>query len=205
MKVKKSKPKKRATKKVPIPSLRGSQTKTTTKRCAAKKPAKAQTKKTNKPKKATTKKRAKPKKATTKKRAPVPRIPKDQLDGLCEDIPAPSNGRDTSNEAAESIAHDASRLRRRVWTTIHAHIGLTCDEVEVITNLRHQTASARIYELHTRGQLIDSGYRRRTRSKRLAIVWIPPKSLKRLQKFVKERRIKVIPSLRGAQTKTVMQ
>lgn len=183
--------------------------KKTAKRRASKMPAKtAKTraaKTTTRPKKVKrSTKTAKPKKATTKKRAlktprtkkmrekPAPRIPKDQLDGLCEDIPVPSNGRDTSNEAAESIAHDASRLRRLVWTTIHAHVGLTCDEVEVITNLRHQTASARIYELHTRGRLIDSGYRRRTRSKRLAIVWIPPKSLKRLLKLVKENRIRVV-------------
>lgn len=94
-----------------------------------------------------------------------------QLD-LLEGIPAPSNGVETSNEAAESIQPDTSRLRRIVFNLIVDRGGLTCDQVEEITGLKHQTASARVYELHTTSQIVDSGQRRKTRSKRNAIVWM---------------------------------
>ncbi len=37
--------------------------------------------------------------------------------------------------------------------------------------MRHQTASARIRELAIAGRIVDSNIKRRTRSKRKAIVW----------------------------------
>jgi hypothetical protein len=49
---------------------------------------------------------------------------------------------------------------------------MTCDEVEVICKLRHQTASARIRELFVQSRIKDSGQRRLTRSNRTAIVWV---------------------------------
>ena len=50
--------------------------------------------------------------------------------------------------------------------------GLTCEEVEQKTGLRHQTASARVRELYQRGLIKDKGVRRETSSKRTAIIWV---------------------------------
>jgi hypothetical protein len=49
--------------------------------------------------------------------------------------------------------------------------GMTCDDVESATGLRHQTASARVNELGRLGAIVDSGERRATASGRKAIVW----------------------------------
>lgn len=94
------------------------------------------------------------------------------------DIPPYSN-KTTSREAAFSIAHDTNRLRRLIFELIKKYRGLTCDEVEEKTALRHQTASARITELRDMGFIEDSGKQRKTRSDRNAIVWIPMKKGKR--------------------------
>jgi hypothetical protein len=85
-----------------------------------------------------------------------------------------SNGVATSNAAAVSISGAAGALRARVLHVITELGGATCDEVECVTDLKHQTASARVYELHTRGKIVDSGERRATRSGRDAIVWVVP-------------------------------
>ena len=52
------------------------------------------------------------------------------------------------------------------------NLGLTCEEVEAKTGLRHQSASARVRELATQGFIADKGIRRRTASGRPAIIWI---------------------------------
>jgi hypothetical protein len=87
-----------------------------------------------------------------------------------------ARGSDTSREAAESIEPSAGTLRRMVLDEIakvgpHGH---TCDEIEALLDLRHQTASARVYELHRAipPLIVDSGRRRLTRSGRKAVVWI---------------------------------
>jgi predicted transcriptional regulator len=49
--------------------------------------------------------------------------------------------------------------------------GLTTDEVEQILGLNHQTASPRMWELHKRSLIGDTGKRRKTRSGRLAAVY----------------------------------
>ena len=60
--------------------------------------------------------------------------------------------------------------------------GVTCDEVEQILEMPHQTASARVHELgkertdqdgNVRPQMLfDSGARRKTRHGQLATVWV---------------------------------
>lgn len=61
---------------------------------------------------------------------------------------AAHNGTDTSREAAAVIRPDLGRLQRLVLEAIaDAPDGLTCKEVEQITGLSHQTASARLNEL----------------------------------------------------------
>jgi hypothetical protein len=83
---------------------------------------------------------------------------------------APHNGTDTSREAAEAIKPDLGRLHRLVLDAIaNAPDGLTCREVELITGLSHQTASARLNELancqppHVEHRLEEGGQRYRRR------------------------------------------
>jgi hypothetical protein len=78
----------------------------------------------------------------------------DALNPMINDLPlfnhsvAAHNGTDTSREAAEAIKGDLGRLQRLVLKTVaEAPDGLTCKEVEQITGLSHQTASARLNEL----------------------------------------------------------
>lgn len=89
-----------------------------------------------------------------------------------DDRPPFVRGSDTSEGASESMKDYAPRLRRLVYSKYLERDGaeLTCDEIEVIFNMRHQTASARIYELVKMGLLIDTGKRRLTRSGRKARV-----------------------------------
>ncbi len=77
---------------------------------------------------------------------------------------------DTSREALQSQKDKAptdcgtilSQLKRKP---------MTCDELETLLNLSHQTASARVRDLSMRGDIKDSGKRRNTRTGRKAIVW----------------------------------
>lgn len=101
---------------------------------------------------------------------------------LFDDIPVPSNGVRTSNDAAAAMKRDSSRLRRLVFRLIERHGGLTCQEVERMTGISHETISARIWELHTRGWLRDSGKTRRTEARRKAIVWAVPAQPKKKKK-----------------------
>lgn len=81
-------------------------------------------------------------------------------------------GSQTSKEAADSIVPHLTGLRARVYAAIVAagDEGMTCDEVEVVTGLRHQTASARVRELSKAGLIVKGG-RRQTRSGRYAVVY----------------------------------
>lgn len=84
----------------------------------------------------------------------------------------PSNSTETSQAAADSVKEDASTLRSKVLEVIRKTPGgLTTDEVEQLLHLNHQTASPRMWELHRRGLIGDSGNRRKTRSGRMAIVY----------------------------------
>jgi hypothetical protein len=79
---------------------------------------------------------------------------------------------DTSRAAFTSI--DTCELRRRVLEVVAqgGMLGRTCDEVEMLLDMPHQTASARVHELAKRGDIFDSGRKRKTRSGRAAIVWV---------------------------------
>lgn len=88
------------------------------------------------------------------------------------DKPPSAKGSDTSAAAADSVESIASSLRAQILALISQRPGgLTTDEVEVLMSLRHQTASARVWELHKRSLIGDSGKRRKTRSGRLAVVY----------------------------------
>lgn len=93
----------------------------------------------------------------------------------------PSNGVDTSQEAAESIAPSAASIRARVYQLIVESGGMTCDEIEVVTGLTHVTTSPRLWELEGHGKQTDgtprpkliykSDDKRPTRSGRMARVY----------------------------------
>jgi len=90
-------------------------------------------------------------------------------------LTAPFNSTDTSQAAAASMEPHLGRLEELVFLAIKSHDdkGLTCDEVEEVTGLNHQTASARIHALnHKLHRIHDSGLRRKTRSGRAAIVYL---------------------------------
>jgi hypothetical protein len=88
--------------------------------------------------------------------------------------PAPYSDGDTSKAAAKEIAPVVGKLRRSVLAKVveAGSGGLTCDEVEQLLVLSHQTASARLNELAGASVIVDSGTRRLTRSRRKAIVWV---------------------------------
>lgn len=80
----------------------------------------------------------------------------------------------TSRNAAHSIRDQLGKMRRLVYDVIAARgpgDGLTDEEVEGITGMRHQSASARRRELVLKGWLRDSGRTRMNNSGRPAIVW----------------------------------
>lgn len=82
-------------------------------------------------------------------------------------------GSDTSKAAAESVQPIQGDLRRRVYESIAraGSRGMTCDEVEQATNLKHQTASARVRELFQLGRLRKVG-KRPTSSGRQAWIYV---------------------------------
>lgn len=82
-------------------------------------------------------------------------------------------GSDTSYDAAVSMESAAPNIREFVFAEIKnagSH-GMTCDEIEHVLVLHHQTASARIRELSLSGRLRDTGRRRQTRNGRAARVY----------------------------------
>ena len=58
----------------------------------------------------------------------------------------------------------------KVYGSIAA-AGKTCDEIEALLGLSHQTVSARVRDLVKADRVYDTGERRATRSGRKAIVW----------------------------------
>ena len=94
---------------------------------------------------------------------------------------APHNGTEPSKDAAESIKPLVSGMCQQVLDLIRSRAdGMTCDEVEEVLGMKHQTASARIRDLKTcqppliKHKLKGDGSpdRRRTRSGRTAWVYL---------------------------------
>ena len=72
----------------------------------------------------------------------------DLLSFFSQPVNAPHNGVDTSIDAAESISESLSAMRLQVFQEVkNAKDGLTCDQVEQILGMKHQTASARLNDL----------------------------------------------------------
>lgn len=80
-------------------------------------------------------------------------------------------GNEQSRAAWDSMhTRDLATIREDVYRAIKTHQGLTCDEIEWILGLSHQTASARCTELLQRGFITRIGIRK-TRSGRNAAVY----------------------------------
>jgi len=98
----------------------------------------------------------------------------------------PFSDQDTSKEAAESMIGSAGSMRIKVYHAIaNSRSGLTDDEIEIQTGMRHQTASARRRELVLSGSIVPSGEKRKTRSGRQAVVHITAKSFNKQQIVMK--------------------
>ena len=88
------------------------------------------------------------------------------------DAPGFVKGSSTSRDAAASMADVAPSLRDRVYQEIWScEDGLTDDELEQRTRLKHQTVSARRRELVLDGFVREAG-KRLARSGRKATVWV---------------------------------
>lgn len=94
---------------------------------------------------------------------------------------APHNHTEPSIDAAESIVDQLNGMCRDVLHAVKSSpFGLTCDEVEKILGMKHQTASARLRDLITcqppyvefqNDPETDKPLRRQTRSGRTARVY----------------------------------
>ena len=61
---------------------------------------------------------------------------------------APHNGTDTSRDAAESIRSQINGMCRDVLEKVRGcPSGLTCEQIEQLLGMKHQTASARLRDL----------------------------------------------------------
>ena len=87
---------------------------------------------------------------------------------------APFSNNTTSKEAAEEIKPMIENLEEQVFSEIRKRIdfGMTCDEIEIILKMSHQTASARIRGLFLKDMIKASDLYRKTRTGRKAIVWV---------------------------------
>lgn len=85
-----------------------------------------------------------------------------------------------SLEAHAAISTDKAAMRYLIVRTVakSGSKGMTCDEVELATNMKHQTCSARFSELKREGILVPTGERRLTRSQFVKATVFKVKSLK---------------------------
>ena len=85
----------------------------------------------------------------------------------------PGTSRDAAESQAHKKAHDVARIRDMLIQ--RGDRGMTCWEIEEAGPYPHQTASARLYDMHTLSdppRVCESGQRRKTGNGRQAIVWI---------------------------------
>ena len=81
--------------------------------------------------------------------------------------------RDTSQAAASQIAKTVPLLRAKALAIVERSNGLTADEVAGRLGLSILSIRPRLTELAQLGKVRDGGGRRKNRSGRYAIVWVP--------------------------------
>jgi hypothetical protein len=85
----------------------------------------------------------------------------------------PHVNKTTSWAAAVSMRTAVGQLAQLVLDEIEKQAeGATCEEIEILLNMKHQTVSARIRELVLMNKLYDSGATRYNASGRKAIVYM---------------------------------
>ena len=77
----------------------------------------------------------------------------------------------TSRDALESVQPVLGAIDQHIVWMVEAHGPVTCERVEELTGLKHQTCSAQIRHLVQRGILEDSGTKGKTATGRPAIRW----------------------------------
>ena len=84
----------------------------------------------------------------------------------------PPKLQETSLQAHRSQKDKAPLDRVAILARLRKYrTGTTCDKLEQVLNMSHQTTSARINDLVRLGKVVDSGRREKTRTERLAICW----------------------------------
>lgn len=92
------------------------------------------------------------------------------LYGVQGDVPFEVSSDTSAAAAATWRDAELSRLEARVLAVV-TKCPRTCDAIETLTGLSHQTVSARLRGLVLRNQIENSGEKARTRSGRWAVVW----------------------------------
>lgn len=82
------------------------------------------------------------------------------------------NARQTSRDAAEKVLPKTGSMRRLIYDLIEQEGGLTDYEIENLTRLSHQTASASRRSLVIDNLLEDSGQTRTNKNGNQCTVWI---------------------------------
>lgn len=81
---------------------------------------------------------------------------------------------DTSEAAAHQIKSSALTQRQRVHQYIkeQGDLGATDNEIQIALDMISNTEQPRRRELVLKGQIMDSGHRRKTKAGRMAVVWV---------------------------------
>ena len=77
---------------------------------------------------------------------------------------------ENSREAFDSIRNEREAMYLKILRLLTSY-DATCDEIEMGLSMIHQTASARVCELHKNGRIKRTGQKRPTRSGRAAHVY----------------------------------
>ena len=80
----------------------------------------------------------------------------------------------TSRQSAQSIESTAQTLRAKVYGFIKdsGPYGATDEELQMVLDMNPSTQRPRRVELVEKGLVKDSGKKRKTKSNRLAVVWV---------------------------------
>lgn len=82
---------------------------------------------------------------------------------------------DTSRKAAEKVLPKTGTMRKTIYDIIAGSAnGATDWEIEKVTGIKHQTASATRRSLVIDGFIVDSGKTRKNNEGNECIVWITP-------------------------------
>ena len=89
-----------------------------------------------------------------------------------------ARGKDLLSQAAFDSIDGSVRagMQRDVLAVIRQRNGATTDEIEQVLDGRHQSVSPRVIELERAGLIKRSGDRRKTRSGRMANVYVEARS-----------------------------